>query len=490
MAETSTSPSQASKSRDDVNRSTTNVNPPDEYTPQWGRWTRHLITVLLIILGLFALTLLAPVIQMLTLAFLLAFVMFAPARSLNRILRIPYALSVTLVYLSLIIIIIGGIVLVIPAAVDGVRSLSNSLQEGLVELEDELQPYLQEGVNTIDVFGVSVDLQFILDPVRQTLGALNQINQAEAGLEGTVPEGTTPEGTTPEATPAAPEANDTNTTRPSVDLGASDLRTLINSLFSVAGTVTETLTGAVTGITGFFASVLLALFVSFLVLLDIPTTTRTLDKWIPDAYNREYALLAHKLVRIWNGFFKGQVIIGVMIGLLTWVQLQVMGVGNAALLAVIIGTISLIPTIGGFIALIPLSIIPLLNGSNSEVFSAMPNGLFALLVVIVNLFISQLIWNIIAPKILGDVLDLPIAVIIVGVFIGAAVGGVLGAFLVAPIMSSIRILLAYVIAKINMRDPFPGQAAPFEFGQASFTRQSSANEAVNSSMARGGETQA
>ena len=74
----------------------------------------------------------------------------------------------------------------------------------------------------------------------------------------------------------------------------------------------------------------------------------------------------------------------------------------------------------------------------------------------------------IAPKILGDALDLPLPVIIVGVFVGAAAGGVLGAFLVAPIMATLRVLLAYLWHKINLEDPFPGETAPFEWGDDPF----------------------
>jgi len=138
-------------------------------------------------------------------------------------------------------------------------------------------------------------------------------------------------------------------------------------------------------------------------------------------------------------------------------------------LAIFTGFISLIPTLGGFIALIPLSLVPLLQGST--VFIDMPNGLFALLVLGVNAVIAQVIWNVVAPKILGDVLDLPLVLMALGVFIGAAVGGVLGAFLVAPIMGTVRIFLLYIIAKIGLRDPYPGEIAPFKLGESLFKRR-------------------
>lgn len=430
------------------------------YHPQWGSWTRHLMTVILIVSGLFFATLLAPIIQMLLLAFLLAFLLFIPARSITRRLHLPYALSVVLVYSVLIIMIIVLILLLIPAMVDGVQNLSTGLRQGIVRLESELQPYLQDDMNTVNMFGVDIDIEFILSPVRQALGAYNQIVTPELSSEiMTLPD----EESIPPSATEIPIPS-----RPTVSLGSTDLRAWIDSIFSVAGTVTETLTSAIAGITGFVSSMLVALFVSFLVLLDLPKSANSINRWVPENYNREYALLVSKIVRVWNGFFKGQVIIGVMIGILTYIQLSMMGVAQAAILALIIGSISLIPTIGGFIALLPLSVVPLINGSS--VFTNMPNGIFALFVVLVNMFISQIIWNVVAPKILGDALDLPLPVIIVGVFIGAAVGGILGAFLVAPIMGTLRHIIFYVIAKINMRDPFPGEDSPFAFDSPMFTK--------------------
>jgi predicted PurR-regulated permease PerM len=115
----------------------------------------------------------------------------------------------------------------------------------------------------------------------------------------------------------------------------------------------------------------------------------------------------------------------------------------------------LIPTIGGIIALVPLSIIAFLQGST--VFTELSNGTLALLVVIVNLAISQIIWNVVGPKILGDAVNLPLPIIIVGVLVGAALGGILGAFLITPIIGTVRVITVYLLRKIGQQDPFPGQ---------------------------------
>jgi predicted PurR-regulated permease PerM len=326
-----------------------------------------------------------------------------------------------------------------PSLVDGVNNLISSLQQGYNDLVASLQT-MDARDAILDILGVQVNLS---DLVRTAQSIL---------LNGSVPR------TTGFLLPSQLENP--------VPVQQVAWGNLLDQILPLFGSVSQTVTSAIGSVTGFVGGFLLALFVSFLVLLDIPTTQRTLSRQIPPAYQREFALLVHKMVHVWNGFFRGQVLIGFSIGILTFLQLSWMGIPNAFILAVITGTISLIPTIGGIIALIPLSLIPLIQGS--QTFPQVPHLIMALLVVGINLVISQIIWNVLAPKILGDALNLPLPVIIVGVFVGAAVGGVLGAFLVAPVLASGRVLLSYIWHKINLEDPFPGEQAPFQWGENPF----------------------
>jgi predicted PurR-regulated permease PerM len=374
------------------------------------------MTVALIIAGVYAVTLLRPVIQMLIFAFLVALIMFTPIRAITRRTHLPHALVVVLLYLLLVLILVFTLAVIIPAFANGLNSLSQSMDRTYSNLRTSLEHYTpDQGIATI--LGAQIDLSFIIDPIRNFV----------LGAGGEAP-------------------------------AKVDLQQVLGGLFNVAGTLTETVTSTISIIAGFVTTLVMALFISFLILVDLPKTRRSIFKSTPTAYYREYALLISKTGHVWNSFFKGQVIIGVIIGVLTWIQLAVMGVAGAAILAIFAGVISLIPTIGGFIALIPLALVPLFQGSS--VFTDMPNGAFTLLVVGINLAISQVIWNVVAPKILGDALDLPLPVIVVGVFIGAALGGVLGAFLIAPILGTLRILVMYAIRKIGQQDPFPGEEAP------------------------------
>ena len=471
------------------------------YQPQWDLWTRRVIVVLLILGAIWAMSLLASVIQTLTLSLLFAFLMFAPSRALARNTPIPYGLSVVLLYLLLIMFILFLVLVFIPSFSGGVNALIDIVEQAYTNFQRTLQDYQPEQ-GIIRILGVNVDLNFIFEPLRAVLlgqqpepvlfmdpalqNAANGIMAVTPTLgvptPGTLtPTATLPAGVTPTATaqvfatltatpmPAGtPVPTDTaGGTTPNNILSGIDLRELLGSLFNVAGTVTGTLTTAIGSVTGLILTLLLSLFISFLVLLDLPQVQGAFMNNVPAVYHREYALLIARIVRVWNGFFRGQVLIGFIIGVLTWLELSILGVAGAEILAVFTGLISLIPTVGGVIALIPLGLVPLIQGSS--VFPNMSNGLFALLVIGISLVINQVMWSTVAPAILGDALDLPLAVIIIGVFIGTAVGGILGAFLVAPIMASTRVLLKYIFAKLAGIDPFPGEETPGVLTEGLFT---------------------
>lgn len=447
---------------------------PPEYQPQFSLWLRQLLSVLLILAVIYLLTLIAPVLPMLTVAFLLAFVMFVPSRAIARNTPIPYALTVILLYMLLIALLIIGMLVIIPTLASAANSLTNTLQDGYIQFTESLSQLNPEDA-VVEILGTRVDVSDVVKTMKSLL-IPHETSDTGAVAPDAAASGTTDSTAVVEPTATAPPDNTAINDTPAtpnqatgggqITVQQGEVGNLINQFLSVFGSVTQTVTSAIGSITGFVASLLLAIFISFLVLLDIPNTQKALAQRVPTSYHREFALLLNRMVRVWNGFFRGQVLIGVMIGILTWIQLSLMGIGSAVILSVIVGVISLIPTIGSIFALVPLALVPLIQGST--VFPEMPHGVLALFVLGVNLVINQIIWNIVAPKILGDALDLPLPFIIVGVFIGAAAGGVLGAFLVAPIMASLRVVFSYLWAKINLADPYPGEEAPFDWGADPF----------------------
>lgn len=412
------------------------------YSPQWSRPVRFIALAFAIVGAIYAVTLLSPISVLLTITFLFTFIMYKPARFFYKRTRIPWALGVLISYMIMLTIILFSVIVLVPRIGQEFNNLIGTVQTVVEDLQEYAADY--DPTDAIfDVFGFDVDMNFILEPVVQLINL-------------TAPRSDEDEGASTDDTGTPREETVEPGTRPTIILDQNILnQEFINSLLNLAGTVTSVITSFIGSILNLSLNVLLSLFLSFLVLLDFRNTRRAVVNRLSANYHREIAVLLRRIVDIWNGFLKGQVMLAVLIGVVTYVQLIVMGVPGAVLVSLITAVISIIPTIGGIIALIPMFLIPLLTGST--VFTDLSPLTFALLVMGVNLIITQIIWNVVAPAIMGDALNLPMPVIILGVFVGASVGGVLGAFLVAPVLSMMRTITEYVVSKISGQDPYPDE---------------------------------
>lgn len=407
-----------------IDETPTNTTPPP-YAPQWDRTTRYLVTVGLVIFGIWVLTLLSPVLTMLVISFIISFLMYRPALLLQARLRLPWAAAVSLLYVAVGALLTLAVVLLIPEVAKGFNALGNTFEESYRDLQATLAKHQSEW-GQVQFLGLSLDINPLIESLRSVV---------------------------PEATTAASE---TSGAAQSIDV--STLQENLGQFFNIASGITNFLTRLVGGVAGLFTSVVLGSLLSWLILLDTPRNRNLLYQLTDPVYHREIALLVSQLQQTWWAFFRGQVVLGLIIAVLTYVQLTITGISGALLFAVLTGFLVFIPTIGGFIALIPQVAAGLLSGSTT--FPDMPHILVALLVILGNVIISQIVWNILSPKIMGDALKLPTAVVICAVFVGAALGGLMGAFLIAPMASSVRIVVRYLLNKIGGRDPFPDKTWP------------------------------
>lgn len=396
--------------------------------PSWSTWTRRLITVILLIAGVYALTFVGSVINILLMSLLLVFILFIPARTLTRRLRIPYPVSVFIIYFIFGSILMIGIFSFIPTVLTWAIDFTNSTVYVYDEIREDLEDYTYDD-GIIEIFNMHIDFNFVFEPLqRMMLG------------ESILPEGSE------------------NVPQNIIRADDLDLQAILNQTLNLVGTVT----GAVSNIASILFQIFFTGLLSFLILLEIPNFYKNFYSSLPKAYSREYGLLTLRILKVWNSFLRGEAAIAILIGVVTWIQFELMGIPGASVLGIFTGAISLIPTLGGLIALVPLSFVPLLQGST--VMTDMNPLVLMFSVVIVNLLIQQFIWNVIAPKIIGDAVSVPLPFIIVGLFVGASVGGLLGAFLISPLLGTIKVVIEYVFNKLADEDPYPQQPDP-RFGE-------------------------
>jgi predicted PurR-regulated permease PerM len=173
---------------------------------------------------------------------------------------------------------------------------------------------------------------------------------------------------------------------------------------------------------------------------------------IPKPYRPEAGKLLRRLIRTWRAYFRGQLNLMIIIGIVTWVGNAAIGLPGALALAVIAGVLELVPNLGPFLAAVPAIVVALIQGST---YMGVNNLVFALIVIGLYILIQQLENTIVVPRILGEAVDLHPIVVLFGVVVGTSVAGILGALLAAPIIASAREILNYLYAKILGEDPYP-----------------------------------
>ena len=144
---------------------------------------------------------------------------------------------------------------------------------------------------------------------------------------------------------------------------------------------------------------------------------------------------------IFFNFLAGQLLDGLVIGIISSIAMSILGVKYAVLLGFMIGIFNLIPYFGAIIAVIIATLITLLTGGFWQ----------ALIMVIVVTILQQIDANIINPKILGDKLKISPLLVIFAVSLGGTYFGVWGMFLSVPIVAVIKVLITDYIEYKNGR---------------------------------------
>ena len=114
--------------------------------------------------------------------------------------------------------------------------------------------------------------------------------------------------------------------------------------------------------------------------------------------------------------------------------------------------LEIIPSLGPILATVPAVIVALLQGST---YLPVSHLTFALIVIGFYILVQMFENNLIVPKVLGEAVNLHPLLVMTGVLVGASVAGILGALLAAPVLATIREVVAYSLHKMMGQNPFP-----------------------------------
>jgi predicted PurR-regulated permease PerM len=184
-------------------------------------------------------------------------------------------------------------------------------------------------------------------------------------------------------------------------------------------------------------------FFLFYVLLDSKRLPKSLDRMLHPAIRTDVWNILHIVDAIFGKYIRGQLILGLIIGAMSFVGLFVLNIAGfhvqyTVLLAIVAGIGELIPVIGPVLTAIPAIIVGALDSART-----------ALAVTILYIFIQQTENQVLVPRIVGNTLKLHAAILMALLVIASQIGGLLLVILVAPLAAIGRDVFLYLYQRLQ-----------------------------------------
>lgn len=215
----------------------------------------------------------------------------------------------------------------------------------------------------------------------------------------------------------------------------------------------------VIGFLGLVIGMIMVPIYLFFFLKDSASIRNHWHEYVPLKASRFKTELVSTLQEI-NGylisFFRGQVIVAAIDGILVGIALEIYDLPYGFLIGIFMAILGVIPYIGNILCLIPACIIAYLHAQGTAPFGMSPwayvGGVVAIFVVV-----QQINSLVTAPKIVGDSVGLhPLTVIFSMLFWSLMLGGFVGALLAVPLTAAVKVLFRRYIWERGLREELDG----------------------------------
>ena len=198
--------------------------------------------------------------------------------------------------------------------------------------------------------------------------------------------------------------------------------------------------GLAAGVANFLFQSVLVIMLSFYFALDGTRFAKFIVASLPSRYRDDGYYFFDSVNRAFSGFLRGQVLLALVYALGTGAIMRVADLPYGLLSSVGAGILMLIPFLGPFLAIaVPMSITLL----------ARPDA--AVIVLVASLVLQQIVFNIIAPRVMSQSVGLHPLLVFFVVLAGARLAGVWGALFGVPIVAVISAMVTFYRANLATR---------------------------------------
>ena len=222
-----------------------------------------------------------------------------------------------------------------------------------------------------------------------------------------------------------------------VDISNIDISGYVTKLIhSVMSSVGNILMGVISGISGFFntvISVFMAVVFAIYILVDKERIAVQGDKllraFLPSKRDTVIDVLSI-FNKSFRNYFISQIKEAIILGVLLYIVMLIARLPYASSISILVGVTALIPVIGAYAGLFIGALMIITKSFSSMV-----------IFIIVHTVVQQFENNIIYPRVVGSSVGLPGMWVIVAVALGGSLFGIFGVFVAVPVAASLYFIL-------------------------------------------------
>ncbi|MBW3575100.1 MAG: AI-2E family transporter [Actinobacteria bacterium] len=198
--------------------------------------------------------------------------------------------------------------------------------------------------------------------------------------------------------------------------------------------------------------IVLAPIIAFYLLVDLPRLRVVAESLVPARARQEVLLLATRLNRAIGGFFRGQLLVALIIGVLVSTGLALVDLPFWLLVGMVAGFSNIVPLIGPWVGAVPGVIIALTTRDVST----------ALWVVAIMAGAQQVDNHFVSPIVMQRAVKLHPAVVMLALLTGGTLGGFFGLLIAVPTAAVLKILISHLWHTYVLGEPIEEVAAIVE----------------------------
>ena len=204
--------------------------------------------------------------------------------------------------------------------------------------------------------------------------------------------------------------------------------------------------GLIGGLAALLFNIFIVLILSFYMTADGGRIAASIVRVLPHAWRDEVEALFAIVDRTFGGFLRAQLLNSLIYAGATVIAMALLGLGNIAFAAVMSAALVFIPLVGGYLALIAPALIALVEAPDR-----LP------LTIIVLLVIQQVQFNVLTPRLVGQIIGLHPLLVFAALLMGGTLAGGWGILFGIPIAGVIASIAHFIYLRSGGAG---GEAAP------------------------------